>query len=122
MITHLCHVPILNRSIFFVGDCTYKKAERAVFKLKKSRTEIEFTPTANGCVRSNGGDVFVWVKDLDNASVVAHELAHAACSLMEECNIPLCDQTEELMCYLIGWLKINVQDKIYTKRGDYDHP
>lgn len=26
MITHLCHVPIFNMSVFFVGNCTHIKA------------------------------------------------------------------------------------------------
>jgi hypothetical protein len=55
------------------------------------------------------------VKDCERASVVAHELAHAACSIMEVCGITQCRETEEVMCYLIGWMKINVQDRVYDK-------
>lgn len=36
-------------------------------------------------------------------------------SIMETCGISQCRETEEVMCYLIGWLKINVQDKVYDK-------
>ena len=115
MIKHLSHVPIFNRSVFFVGDCTGEAAEEAVYKLHKKRTQVSFTYSADGCERDCNGDIFVWVKDLNMASVVAHELAHAACSIMEVCGIPQCRETEEVMCYLIGWLKINVQDKIYEK-------
>lgn len=115
MITHLAHVPIFNRSVFFVGDCSASDAEDAIYRLRKKRTQVSMLHTANGCVRDSGGDVFVWVKDLGKASVVAHELAHAACSIMELCGIELCRETEELMCYLIGWLKINIQDKVYDK-------
>jgi len=112
----LVHVPIFNRSVFFVGDCSGADAEDAIYRLRKKRTQVSMVYTAEGCVRDRGGDVFVWVKDLDKASVVAHELAHAACSIMELCGIELCMETEEVMCYLIGWLKINVQDKVYEKR------
>ena len=115
MITHLVHVPIFGRSVFFVGGCPAEDAEEAIYRLRKKRTQVSLTHTADGCVRDSGGDVFVWVKDLKRASVVAHELAHAACTIMEVCGIPQCRETEEVMCYLIGWLKINVQDKIYTK-------
>ena len=108
-------MPIFNRSVFFVGDCGPKKAINAVYRLRKKNTRVEFAETADGCVRHSGGDVFVWVRDLDKEGVVAHEMAHAACTIMEICNIPLCSDTEELMCYLIGWLKINVQDKVYKK-------
>lgn len=115
MITHLAHVPIFNRSVFFVGGCEGPDAEEAIYKLDKRRTQVSFTYSALGCVRDSGGDVFVWVKDLSRASIVAHELAHAACSIMELCGIPQCKETEEVMCYLIGWLKLNVQDKVYRK-------
>jgi len=115
MITHLAHVPIFNRSVFFVGDCSSEDAEEAVYRLKRLRTQVSFTCSGDGGVRDSGGDVFVWVKDLERASIVAHELAHAACSIMEVCGIPQCRDTEEVMCYLIGWLKINVQDKVYDK-------
>ena len=115
MITVLAHVPIFNRSVFFVGDCDTRKAEREIYKLKGKKTEISFSGDTLGEVVSAGGDVFVWVRDLNRASVVAHELAHASCSIMQICGIPLCRDTEELMCYLIGWIKINVQDKVYRK-------
>lgn len=115
MITHLTHIPIFNRSVFFVGDCPGEDAEEAIYRLRKKRTQVSLSYTADGCVRDSGGDVFVWVKDLNKASVVAHELAHAACSIMEVCGIPQCRETEEVMCYLIGWLKINVQDLVYEK-------
>lgn len=115
MITHLVHVPIFCRSVYFVGDCSADDAEEAIYRLQNKRTQVALTCSADGCVRDSGGDVFVWVKDLSKASVVAHELAHAACSIMEVCGIPQCRETEELMCYLIGWLKINVQDKVFVK-------
>lgn len=115
MITHLAHVPIFNRSVFFVGNCDGPTAEDAIYRLRRKRTQVSLTYSADGCVRDCNGDVFVWVKDLERASVVAHELAHAACSVMEVCNIPICRETEEVMCFLIGWLKINVQDKVYDK-------
>ncbi len=110
-----------------MGGCEGQDAEEAIYRLRKKRTQVSLTYSADGCVRDSGGDVFVWVKDLDRASVVAHELAHAACSIMEVCGIPQCRDTEEVMCYLIGWLKINVQDKVYdkleklkTKENDHD--
>lgn len=116
MITHLIRVPIFNRSIFFIGDCSAEDAADAVYRLQRKRIQVDFTESGCGGVRDSGGDVFIWVKDLDYASVVAHELAHAACTIMECCGIPQCRDTEEVMCYLIGWLKIAVQDAVYEKR------
>lgn len=114
-IKYIVEVPIFNRAVVFVGNCSPEKAAKVIYKIQGKDTKITFTPTADGCVRDFGGDVFVWVRDLSKASVVAHELAHAACSIMEICHIPLCGDTEELMCFLIGWLKIHVQDEVYTK-------
>jgi hypothetical protein len=115
MITHFANVPIFNRTVFFVGDCDGQDAEEVIYRLRRKRTQVTLTYSADGCVRDSGGDVFVWVKDLKKASVVAHELVHAACSIMELCGIPQCRETEEVMCYLVGWLKIAVQDKVYQK-------
>jgi len=115
MVKHLAHVPIFNRSVFFVGGCSSEEAEAEIFKLQKKATSVFFDNTAIGGVRDAGGDVFVWVKDLKKASVVVHELVHAASTIMELCCIPLCRETEEVLCYLTGWLKINVQDKVYDK-------
>lgn len=115
MITHIAEVPIFRCAVVFVGNCQGDEAEEAIYKLEKKRTRVSFTYDADGGVRDEGGDVFVWVKDLGWPSVVAHELAHAACSIMEIRDIPLCKETEEVMCYLIGWLKINVQDRVYEK-------
>lgn len=78
-------------------------------------SKVSFKEGSQGGVDTYKGDVFVWVEDLSKASVVAHELAHTACSIMDLCNIPLCAETEELMCYLIGYLKIKVQDRVYEK-------
>lgn len=116
MIKVLAHVPIFNRSVFFVGDCSQEEGSGAVYRLKGRKTVVAFPYDSIGAVVRAGGDVFVWVEDLEIASVVAHELVHAAVSIMEICNIPLCRDTEELMCFLVGWLKINVQDKVYAKR------
>jgi hypothetical protein len=40
-----------------------------------------------------------------------------ACSIMESRGIPQCHETEEVMCYLVGWLKLNVLDKVLTKKN-----
>jgi len=114
-ITNLVEVPIFNRSVFFIGNCSRERAEKECFLLKSKDSKIEFSHDSQGGVRIYEGDIFVWVNDLEKASVVAHELAHTAVSIMECVNIPLCADTEELMCYLIGWLKINVQDPVYKK-------
>ncbi len=116
MITVLCEVPIFLRHVVFIGDCSQNDAEDWIYKLRGKRTRCVFAENSNGGVRDVNGDIYVWVKDTSFASIVAHELAHVACTIMEVCHIPQCRDTEELMCYLIGWLKINVQDKVYEKK------
>jgi hypothetical protein len=115
LITHLAHVPIFLRSVFFVGDCSVEEAIDAIYRLKGKRTRCEF-PDGAGAVRDIKGDVYCWVKDLEKGSIVLHELTHVACSIMEVCNIPQCRDTEEVMCYLVGWLKLNVLDVVLDKR------
>jgi hypothetical protein len=115
MIFHSVEVPIFSRSVFFVGNCDDKEASDAIYQFDDKRTRIYFSATSLGGVRDAEGDVYVWVRDLSKASIVAHELGHAACSIMECCGINLCRETEELMCYLIEWLKISVQDPVYQE-------
>lgn len=114
-ITKLAHIPIFNRSVFFVGNCKAAKAIEKVYQLKKKKTQVWFDEGKDGQVVSVGGDIFCWVKDLNRSSIVAHELAHVACSIMEECGVPQCRETEEVMCYLIQWLKLYIQDPVYIK-------
>lgn len=116
MITHLAHVPIFNCSVFFVGDCDHVNAMDAIYKLKGKKTRCELEPGKDGQVRDINGDVFCWVKDCEQGSIVLHELVHVACSIMEVKGIPQCRETEEVMCYLSGWLKLHVMDKVYEKR------
>lgn len=99
-----------------VGDCDSLTADAAVFRLHRKGVKVTFTSDAAGCVCIAGGDVFIWVKDLDKGSVVMHEITHAAASVMQCCGIPLNADTEEVLCYLVGYLKIHLMDKIYTKR------
>jgi len=120
MIKILKSVPIFNRSVVFIGGCSKESASHEIFKLRGLGTVVQFSENSDGGVRSVGGDVYVWVADLNCASVVAHELAHAAVSIMDVCNIPLCTETEELMCYLVGWLKVNIQDSVYERFSDVD--
>lgn len=117
MITHLVKVPIFQCGVYFVGDCLAGEAIEAIFRLQRKRTMVALSDDNNGSVAVAGGDVFVWVKDMERGSVMLHELAHAACSIMETRGIPQCKETEEVMCYLIGWLKIHVMDKAYEKRS-----
>lgn len=116
MITHLAHVPIFKCSVFFVGDCENVPAMDAIYRLRGKKTRCEIHDSNLGSVHTINGDVYCWVRDLEQGSTVLHELTHVACSIMERCGIPQCRETEEVMCYLVGWLKINVMDKVYAKR------
>lgn len=116
MVTHLTHVPIFNCSVFFVGDCDHIEAMDAIYKLRGKRTRCELSAGYDGLVRIINGDVYCWVKDAGRESIMMHEFMHVACSIMEIDGIPQCRETEEVMCYLGGWLKWAMIDKIHKKR------
>jgi hypothetical protein len=108
-------VPIFKTTVIFIGHCSAKEAEEKIYSFEDGKTQVFFSHTAIGGVRDKDGDIFVWVEDLNRASIVAHELAHAACVIMELNGILLHRRTEELLCLLIEWLKKNVQDVVYEE-------
>lgn len=58
------------------------------------------------------------MKDPDNnASTVFHELVHVALGI---CDLRGMQRDDELVAYLVGWLKQNVADKIFeTDEGGF---
>lgn len=106
-------IPIFNNSVVFVGDCDAAEASDAIYRYKGKRSKVEFGGGCIGGVRDYGGDVFCWVSDTQKASIVFHELVHVASSIMETRNIPLCRETEELLAYLVQYLKLKLADKVW---------
>jgi hypothetical protein len=110
-------VPIYMCHILFVGDCDADRATDVIYRYKNKHIRVEFDNNLLGCCVGSGGDVFVWVKDLERGSVVIHELYHAAVMVMRNKGIPISEDTEEVTAYLLGWMKKKIMDKVYEKRN-----
>lgn len=108
-------IPIFNRSVVVCFGCSAEEASHLCYMCKGAGGEpvgakVEFTSIANGGVRDWGGDVYVWIKDPVYASIVFHELVHVAFTVCQICGMR---EDEELIAYLVQWLKVNVADKIF---------
>jgi len=44
------------------------------------------------------------VDKLANIEIVSHEAYHVAYNILEYCNIPLNEYTDEVVAYLVGWI------------------
>jgi hypothetical protein len=63
----------------------------------------------------DGKPVIIWLPNLNDESVLNHELLHATISIMQWADIPLNDETEEVYCYQLQFL-IN---ELKNKRGTF---
>ena len=63
--------------------------------------------------------MFMWVRDVGRASIVFHELVHVAFSI---CHIRGMQYDEELIAYLVGWLKIEVADRMFELAEQVEKP
>lgn len=117
MIFKALEVPIFLRHILFVGNCEASDAIDAIYHYAGKRIIVELDNSARGQCITQGGDCFVWVKDLDECSTFMHEMTHAATGIMRICGIPLNDCTDELQAYLIGWLKLELLDPVYEEHA-----
>lgn len=123
MIFFRVDVPIFKLSIVFAGDCSAEEADNAFYDLpdrnNKSVRVVTGFADAPCCmtagVTSAKGDVYCWVGDTDCCSTIFHEMVHVAFSICQAKGI---EPDEELIAYLVGWLKIEVVEKIQDFRDD----
>jgi hypothetical protein len=47
---------------------------------------------------------WIWVKDKNDISCLAHEVFHLTYTVLDIKGIQLCDSSEEVFAYLTGWL------------------
>ncbi len=91
------------------------------FEDSKSRVEVPTGAHKLGSVTEYDSDIFMWVKDPNNnASTVFHELVHVIHSLCDLKGIEVIDR--EFEAYLMGWLKIEVSDKIFFPEEELTKP
>ena len=102
-------VPIFRMSVVACANCTPQEACNAIYAYEGKQTILDPRET-DGWVQHHAGDVFMWVRDLSQASLVFHELVHVAYSI---CEIKGMQPDEELIAYLVGWLKMEIADKLF---------
>lgn len=119
MLFKCLEIPIFNRSLLFAGDCDPSEAEAAFYDHAGKRSIISIADCDGRCTLHHG-DVFVYVKDLDNCSIMFHEIVHAATFIMEASGIALNNHTDEVQAYLVGWLKLNLLDPVYEERANVE--
>ena len=121
MILFRVDVPIFNLSVVFAGDCKAEEADDAFYDFrdrndKSVRVVTGFADApreATASVTSAKGDVYCWVGNTDHCSTIFHEMVHVAFSICQTRGIEL---DEELIAYLVGWLEIEVVEKIQDFR------
>ncbi len=102
-------IPIFGISVVTCANCTPMEACNKFYEYKGERSLL-VPRESDGWVQHYAGDVFMWVRDLSYAHMVFHELVHVAYSI---CEIKGMQPDEELIAYLVGWLKIEIADKLY---------
>lgn len=102
-------VPIFRMSVVVCANCSAQEAVDAFYQFRDCKAVLEPRNT-DGWVQNFAGDAYMWVKDTDAASFVFHELVHVAFTI---CELKGMTYDEELIAYLVGWLKIEVADKLF---------
>ena len=117
------HFDLFDRSVLAVIGMP---EEDALVEFRKFAEEknvklahLENVGGAKGWCQDADGDVFIWVRDLDNPSTFLHEIVHAAFRLCELCGIGI---NEELICRIVGELKRGIFDDIYHRCEDKPAP
>jgi len=107
-------VPIFNIGVATCVGCSAQEARNAFYDLDGLRFVVPVPEKSRGacCIPDDAGaEIFMWVEDPDeNASVVFHELVHVALGI---CDLKGMQRDDELIAYLMAWLKIEVADRIF---------
>lgn len=102
-------IPIFCTSVVLCANCTAEEACAAIYRYKKKDTVLNPEETLSW-VQTYEGDVYMWVRDVSRASTVFHELVHVAFAI---CRLRGMQPDEELIAYLVGWMKIHIADKLF---------
>lgn len=113
----MTEVPIFGVQVVTCTGCTAEEAQNQFYDLQGMRSVVK-VPDGRGACLIPGDEIYVWVKDPDNnASTVFHELVHVALGV---CDLRGMQRDDELVAYLVGWLKQNVADKVFeTDEGGF---
>lgn len=104
-------VPIFGMYVVVCTDCEPDIATGEIYDHSNKEVIAGFTEGSLGGVRDDGGDIYMWVKNgKKDPRTVFHELVHVSHTL---CEIKGIEPDEELLAYLMGWLKVHVADRIF---------
>jgi len=109
----VAEVPIFDVSIAVCTGCTAEEAQNQFYDLQGYRSVVNIPDRSDGAcyVPEGASEIYMWVDDpMKHASTVFHELVHVAMGICDQRGM---DQDEELIAYLMGWLKKNVADRIF---------
>jgi hypothetical protein len=107
-------IPIIHVPIIYCVDCQKEDAAKAFYNYNGERSVFEPSCNADGGVQAINGYIFLWVEGetKQKASVLIHEMVHICCTALDMVGI---ERDEELIAYLMEWLKINLMDKIHYR-------
>ena len=93
-------VPIFNVDVATCVGCSAEEARNAFYDLEGLRSVVPVPEKSRGacCIPD------------ENASVVFHELVHVALGI---CDLKGMQRDDELIAYMMAWLKIEVADRIF---------
>lgn len=104
-------VPIFDISIVVCTDCSKEEAKDAFYDYEGKRTIVDMSERCVGRCGLIDGDIYLWVESPNEfARHVFHEIVHAAQFICEAKGM---EKDDELIAYLVAWLKVEVADKIF---------
>lgn len=113
----ICQIPLFDRHVVAVMDCTEQEALLKFTDYTRENTgeyaDLELLENAKGWCQVSGGDVYVWAKD--SVAVLFHELVHAAFALCRQIDLSL---DEELIARLVAYMKLHLVDPMTAVEMD----
>jgi hypothetical protein len=95
--------------LLFCYNCSDKNirdyVEKNFYKLtKREEKNLTFSNMVGGTVMLEGGQTILWIKNKHDLGVLAHEVYHAVCFLMDRIDVQLSESSEEAFAYAIEFM------------------
>lgn len=112
MIFHV-DVPIFDMAVVVCAFCNRQEATLQFCSYADHGAVIFINDNALGTVAHESGDVYMWVEDPKlRPRHVFHELVHVAQAV---CEVKGMQKDDELIAYLVAWLKTEVADRLFEE-------